>query len=79
MREIFFECYNCLKPLKATCPVPVAPFAPIELPRFEVDHRAGDRKRTMKLNTLFLLMAESHIAGGQAADQVGYVSNFPLS
>ena len=36
----------------------MAPFVPIELPRFEVDHRTSDRKRATKLNTLFLLMAQ---------------------
>ncbi|WP_436642078.1 pyocin activator PrtN family protein [Microbaculum sp. FT89] len=36
----------------------MVPFAPIELPRFEVDHRTGDRRRATKLNTLFLLMAQ---------------------
>ena len=36
----------------------VAPFAPIELPGSKADHRMGDRRWTLKLNTLFLLMAQ---------------------
>ncbi len=36
----------------------MAPFAPVELAGPEVDNRIGDRTRTTKLNTLFLLMAQ---------------------
>ncbi|MFV0513891.1 MAG: pyocin activator PrtN family protein [Jhaorihella sp.] len=36
----------------------MASFTPIEFLRPEVDHHTGDRKRTTKLNTLFLLMEQ---------------------
>ena len=49
---------SCPKPLAITNYIPVAPFAPIEFPGFEVDHRPDDREQTTKLNTLFLLMAQ---------------------
>ena len=49
---------SCSKPPATTSYIPVAPFAPIEVPGFKVDHRSDDRNRTTKLNTLFLLMAQ---------------------